>query len=50
MSRPRETPIPAPMSPLITPSQRRAMDEGEARRQEYLASLDPRQRADLDPE
>jgi|GEM_PF-2250124 hypothetical protein len=41
---------PPPLSPLTNPAQRRAWDEGEARRQEYLATLDPRQRQDLDPQ
>jgi hypothetical protein len=39
---------PAIKSP-ITPAQRQATDEGEKRRQEYLATIDPRQREDLDP-
>jgi hypothetical protein len=40
---------PIPLSPLVTPAQRRAIEEGEARRQDYLASLDPREREQLDP-
>ena len=38
------------LTPLITPAQCQAMDEGELRRQAYLATLDPRQRRDLDPQ
>ena len=36
-------------TPLITPAQARAIQEGEQRRQDYLATLDPRQREMLDP-
>ena len=31
-------------APLLTPAQRKAQEEGESRRQAYLATLDPRQR------
>ena len=47
--KPKPAEEPMALCPLITPAQRRAMDEGERRRQEYLATLDPRQRVDLDP-
>ena len=36
-----------PAAPPMTPAARRAMEEGELRRREYLLSLDPRQRMDL---
>jgi hypothetical protein len=40
---------PTTLAPLTTPAQRQAAEEGEQRRQEYLATLDPRQREQLDP-
>jgi hypothetical protein len=33
----------------LTPAQRQATDEGEKRRREWLATIDPRQREDIDP-
>jgi hypothetical protein len=46
MGKTKETPA---VSSLLTPAQLRAQDEGELRRQAFLATLDPRQRGDLDP-
>jgi hypothetical protein len=34
---------------ILSPAQLLAIDEGERRRREYLATLDPRQREMLDP-
>ena len=50
MARPnKERPILPPIPPADL-TQRQAAEEGEARRQAYLATLDPRQREMLDPQ
>ena len=49
--RPGEVPLVQPKDETpANRAQRLSRDEGELRRREYVSTLDPRQRADLDPD